>query len=107
MMDRRTENKMYIWERERTHGQWVYALVNSALTVITLYVIFGALNFGKIINIPFLTFKSSYPFLIPAFVLLYVAFLFYYSHREEEYQQLLKHKKSEIDSYENKRNSIE
>ena len=107
MMDRRTENKMYIWERERAHGKWMYALVNSALTVVTLYVIFGALNFGKIINIPFLTFDRSYPFLLPAFVLMYIAFLFYYSHREEEYQQLLKHKKSEIDSHENVADNIE
>ncbi len=106
-MNKRDENKIYNWERERSHGKWIYALINSALTAVTLYAIFGALNFGKIINITFLTFERGYFFILPVFAIMYVVFLIYYSRAEEEYQQLLKYKKQELESNQTENYSIE
>ncbi len=106
-MNKRDQNKMYTWERERKFGKGIYALINAALTVITLYVLCGALNFAKIINIWFLAFDKSYPFLLPAFAVMYIVFLLHYSNAEEEYQQLLKYKKSENESHQSDKTSIE
>ncbi len=102
MMNKRDENKILNWERERHFGKWIYALINSALTSVTLYVLLGALNIGKIINIWYLTFENSYHYILPAFCVLYVVFLIQYNHSEEEYKQLLKNKE-----HENENESIE
>ncbi len=92
MMDKRYENKIISWEKERRPGAWIYSLINSALTTLTLYIILGTLSWGKIISIPFLTFTTLKPYILPAFAILYIIFLFQFKCSEKEYKELLKHK---------------